>query len=136
VIYTFKCLHDSYLFVNITVSNVYAACLTFNQHFIYVFLLLLITKSTAHQPQGLLREHEPYLVSEWTVLNALSSFQRVHKGWFGRLLVLALRTGGNLLAHVNENFLEIPRHFTALKSTRGESARQELLSRLHSALDC
>jgi hypothetical protein len=104
MIYTFKCLHNSYLFVNMTVSNVYGVCLTLNQHFVCVFLLLLITKSTSHQPQVLLHENEPCLVSEWTVLNALSSFQRVHNSWFGLLLVLAVRTGGNLLAHVNENF--------------------------------
>jgi cell shape-determining protein MreC len=64
VIYAFKCLYNSYLFVNMAVSNVYAACLTLNQNFIYVFLLLFIMKSTAHQPQVLLRENELSLASE------------------------------------------------------------------------
>jgi hypothetical protein len=44
VMYTFKCLHNSYLFVYVTKNSAYASCLTLNLHFIYAFLFLLIAK--------------------------------------------------------------------------------------------
>jgi hypothetical protein len=120
VIYTFKCLHNSYLFVNMTVSKLYAASLTSNPRFTYVFLLLLITKSMVHQQQGLFRENEPSVVSEWTELNALSSFQRAQNCWFGRLLVLSSQNGRKCTRTCKWKFL---RGSSSLRCSRERSRR-------------
>ena len=86
VVYTFKCLYNLYFFIHVTyirtyLINVYSVYLIVNltQHFLFSSLLLLITKAKTRQPLYLLREGEPCLISDWTVLKFLSSLQRVHK---------------------------------------------------------
>lgn len=76
------CWHNLYSFICMTYMywiNVYPIYLTLTQHFLFLFLLLLITDKTMWQLWVLLHEGKACLISDWMVLNFLTSLQCVHK---------------------------------------------------------
>jgi len=76
------CWCNLYLFIHMTYmswNNIYPIYLTLTQHFLDLFLLLLITEKTMWQLWVLPHEGKACLVSDWMVLNFLTSLQCVHK---------------------------------------------------------